>query len=33
MSVNVPSPMPGTILKILVNVCDTVRQDDEVALL
>lgn len=33
MSVNVPSPMPGTILKILVKVGDTVRADDEIALL
>jgi len=30
MSVNVEAPFPGTILQILVNVGDTVKEDEEV---
>ena len=33
MSVNVPCPMPGTLLKVFVKVGDTVAMDEEIALL
>ena len=33
MSVEVTAPMPGTILKILVNVGDQVKEDEEVVIL
>ena len=33
MSVEVTAPMPGTILKVLVNVGDQVKEDEEVAIL
>ncbi|OIP92226.1 MAG: acetyl-CoA carboxylase biotin carboxyl carrier protein subunit [Syntrophaceae bacterium CG2_30_49_12] len=33
MSVEVTAPMPGTILKVLVEVGDQVKEDEEVAIL
>lgn len=33
MSVEVKAPMPGKILKVLVNVGDKVQEDDEVLIL
>lgn len=33
MSVEVKAPMPGKILQVLVKVGDTVKEDDEIAML